>query len=438
MQVATGAQVLPPTPQFTIDAAGYLYCEQVRVKDVQDAMGPLGSPFYLYSHARIQQNYRAYAEALAGMDAIIGYAVKANNNLRLLEMLRDMGSGAVLVSGNELRLAQLAGFDMQKTVFNGNGKTPLEIDMAVHAGCLINIDSEFDLKNIQASARRVAARARVILRINPDIDPQVHPYVSTGLANSKFGIRNARLDWFLQAIRDNHDALELVGVHSHLGSTITKVELFRDATAVMLQFVERIRQARFDTLRYLNIGGGLGIDYQRQGARIPTPQELIDAVRPMLRGTDLTLIVEPGRSLVGNAGMLVASVIGVKANGSKNFIVVDGSMSEMIRPSLYDAYHYITLIEPGIPGEPPHTYDVVGPVCESSDFLGKERVLPRPAPGTGLAVMDSGAYCMSMASNYNMKVFPAEVLVDGNTWRVIRRRQSFDDLLRGYGEPRSR
>jgi diaminopimelate decarboxylase len=432
MQVVAAPAVQNPAPQFEVGSDGFLYCEEVRVKDIQDALGPEASPFYLYSQSRIEANVRAYQEALAGMDAIIGYAVKANNNLMIMQLVRERGCGAVLVSGNELRLARLAGFDMRRTVFNGNGKTPQEIALAVRAECLINVDSEFDLENILAAAKREGRKARVLLRINPDIDPQVHPYVSTGLATSKFGIRTDQLRWFLDRIRQNEAQVELVGVHSHLGSTIKKVELFHDNVVTMLQVIDEISARGFHSVRFLNIGGGLGIDYERKGERIPTPQELIDAIRPCLAGRDLTLIIEPGRSLIGNAGILVCRVIGVKRNGDKRFIVVDGSMAELIRPALYGAYQLITLTEPGVAGEQMATYDIVGPVCESSDFLGKARVLPLPAPGTGLAVMDSGAYCMSMASNYNMKVLPGELMVQGNRWRIIRQRQRFADLLSGY------
>ncbi|KAK4532196.1 hypothetical protein CCYA_CCYA11G3053 [Cyanidiococcus yangmingshanensis] len=434
MQVVATPAVRNPTPQFDFRSDGYLYCEGVRVKDVQEALGPEFSPFYLYSQNRIEANVQAYMEALVGLDAIIGYAVKANNNVMIMKLVRELGCGAVLVSGNELRLAQLAGFDMRRTVFNGNGKTPHEIALAVQAECLINVDSEFDIENILAAARRERRRARVLLRINPDIDPQVHPYVSTGLATSKFGIRTDHLDWFLDRIKQNEELVELVGVHSHLGSTIKKVELFHDNVVTMLRIIDDICAQGFRSIRFLNIGGGLGIDYERNGERIPTPQELIDAIRPRLAGRGLTLIIEPGRSLVGNAGILVNTVIGVKRNGDKRFVVVDGSMAELIRPALYGAYQFIALVEPGQQGKELAEYDIVGPVCESSDFLGKGRRLPEPAPGMGLVVMDSGAYCMSMASNYNMKLLPAEIMVHGDSWRVIRQRQTFTDLLSGYRE----
>lgn len=416
-----------PTPPFDVDAAGYMTVEGVRVNDVVASLGT--SPAYIYSRAQIEGNFRAYQAALEGLDHIIGYAIKANNNLRIVELLRSLGSGAVLVSGNELRLAVKAGVDMTKTVFNGNGKTVAELEFAVSCGCLINIDSEFDLEHIAQAAKKAGKIASVIIRINPDVDPQVHAYVSTGLASSKFGIRNSHLDWFLNRIKEEPDALKLVGVHSHLGSTIKKVDIFKDAAEIMIGFIDQIRAQGFTSLKYLNIGGGLGIDYEREGEDIPLPADLINTIRPQLIAAGLTIVIEPGRSIIGNTGIMVSNVIGVKTNGSKNFIVVDGSMAELIRPALYDTFQYISLTEPG--GEK-QKFDVVGPVCESADFLGKDRVLPTPVEGAGLAVYDAGAYGMAMASNYNMKVKPVEVLVDGKDWKVIRRAETFDDMLALY------
>ena len=402
---------------------GYLYCEKLQVKAIQEQLPH--SPFYLYSLAQLEANYRAYENALDGIDSIVGYAVKANNNLSLLERLRRLGSGAVLVSGNELRISLAAGFDPRRTVLNGNGKTLEELRLAIEHGVLINVDSEFDLAHIRRAAAELDGRADVLIRINPDVDPQVHPYVSTGIKNSKFGIRNERLSWFLTQIRDD-PRLNLAGVHCHLGSTIKKVRVFRDATELMIGFMQAIRDEGF-ALRYLNIGGGLGIDYEHSGEEIPTPTDLIDSIRDLLLD-DTVLIIEPGRSVIGNAAVFVNRVTGVKSNGNKRFIVTDGSMAELIRPSLYDAYQHIQFIEPvdGAVGE----YDVVGPVCESADFLGKGRRLPAPHEGAGLVVRDAGAYCHAMSSNYNLKMRPPEYLVDGDRLTCIRRAETFADYLR--------
>ena len=413
-----------PLPSFETRHDGYLYCEDLRVKDVQAMLQH--TPFFLYSKLQIKRNYDSYARALEGLDSVIGYAIKANNNLQLLRLLQEYGSGAVVVSGNELRLALRAGFDPARIVFNGNGKTLPDLTYAVQCGCLVNVDSEFDLEHIILAATNTGKNVSVLIRINPNLDPQVHPYVSTGLASSKFGIRNDHLTWFLDRIRQE-PLVRLVGVHSHLGSTIKNVGVFKDAAEIMVGFVKRIRELGFETMRYLNIGGGLGIDYERLGSTIPTPTDLVNSIRSQLEEAKLTIIIEPGRSIVGNAGILVCSVTGVKSNGGKNFIVVDGSMTELIRPALYGAYHYITLTEPGV--NEGKSFDVVGPVCESADFLGKDRNLPTPAEGSSLAVMDAGAYCMAMASNYNMKPLPPEVIVDGKAWSIIRRGQTFEDLL---------
>jgi len=403
----------------------YLYCEGINVKDLQNAVQ--NSPFYLYSAAQLRANVAAYAEALAGLPARISYAVKANGNLTLLRILRNLGCGATLVSGNELRLALLAGFDPADMMFNGNGKRRDEVALAVQHGVTVNIDSEFDLEHIAAASHAAAARGAarpvdVLLRVNPDIRPDVHPYVATGMRDSKFGIRAEQLPWFLDRLK-GEPLLRLVGLHCHLGSTIKDVQVFHDATILMGDLTSSIRQQGFE-LRYLNLGGGLGIDYERTG-EMPTPQALLDALRGQLPD-DLTLIVEPGRSIVGNAGVLICRVIGVKRNGDKHFIVTDGSMAALIRPSLYGAYHHIGFIEP-VDGEP-QVFDIVGPVCESADFLGKARMLPTPHEDTGLVVYDAGAYGYAMSSSYNLQLRPAEYLVDGDRVMQIRRAETFEDV----------
>ena len=402
---------------------GYLYCDKLRVKDIQTQISE--SPFYLYSKQQITTNYNAYSVATKSINAIIGYAIKANNNLTILKHLQKLGSSAVLVSGNELHIALKANFNPEKTILNGNGKTIEELMYAIQNQVLINIDSEFDLQHIQQATNEVKKTANVLIRINPDIDPQVHPYVSTGIQNSKFGIQNHKLDWFLNSIKSNQ-FLNLVGIHCHLGSTIEQTQIFYDATILMSKFVKAIRSQGFD-LRYLNIGGGLGIDYHKQGKILPTPLDLINSIRKVLEDQHISLIIEPGRSIVGNTAILVNRVIGVKTNGNKNFVVVDGSMSELIRPSLYDAYHHIDLIEP-CEGQS-ETFDIVGPVCESADFLGKDRHLPSPLEGMGLAVWDTGAYCHVMSSNYNLKMRPPEYWVDGNQLIQIRKKECIEDYL---------
>ncbi|XP_010930238.1 probable diaminopimelate decarboxylase, chloroplastic [Elaeis guineensis] len=414
---------------FSRSTDGYLYCEGLRVEDVMEAAER--SPFYLYSKAQITRNFEAYREALEGLRSIVGYAIKANNNLKILEHLRGLGCGAVLVSGNELRLALHAGFDPSRCIFNGNGKLLEDLVLAAEKGVFVNVDSEFDLENIVTAARVVGKQVPILLRINPDVDPQVHPYVATGNKTSKFGIRNEKLQWFLDAIKSYPNEIKLVGAHCHLGSTITKVDIFRDAAVLMVNYIDQIRAQGFE-LEYLNIGGGLGIDYHHTGTVLPTPMDLINTVRELVLSRDLTLIIEPGRSLIANTCCLVNRVTGVKTNGTKNFIVIDGSMAELIRPSLYGAYQHIELVSPPPPDAEVSTFDVVGPVCESADFLGKDRELPTPAKGAGLVVHDAGAYCMSMASTYNLKMRPPEYWVDNGSLVKIRHGETFEDLLKFF------
>ncbi|CAL5389853.1 unnamed protein product [Camellia sinensis] len=415
---------------FTKSEDGYLCCEGLRVEDVMNNVEK--SPFYLYSKPQITRNFQAYRDALEGLDSIIGYAIKANNNLKILEHLRKLGCGAVLVSGNELRLALHAGFDPTRCIFNGNGKLLKELVLAAQEGVFVNVDSEFDLDNIISAARIAGKKVNLLLRINPDVDPQVHPYVATGNKNSKFGIRNEKLQWFLDAVKAHPNELKLVGAHCHLGSTITKVDIFWDAAVLMVNYIDQIRAQGFK-IDYLNIGGGLGIDYYHTGAVLPSPRDLIDTVRELVLSRDLNLIIEPGRSLIANTCCLVNHVTGVKTNGTKKFIVIDGSMAELIRPSLYDAYQHIELVSPSSPGAGISTFDVVGPVCESADFLGKDRELPTPASGAGLVVHDAGAYCMSMASTYNLKMRPPEYWVeeDGSVAK-IRHAETFEDHIRYF------
>ncbi|CAD5171983.1 unnamed protein product [Musa acuminata subsp. malaccensis] len=413
---------------FSKGEDGFLYCEGVRVQDVMEAVE--WSPFYLYSKDQITRNFEAYKEALQGLRSVVGYAIKANNNLKILEHLKDLGCGAVLVSGNELRLALRAGFDPARCIFNGNGKLLDDLVLAAEKGVFVNVDSEFDLENIVTAARVVGKRVPVLLRINPDVDPQVHPYVATGNKTSKFGIRNEKLQWFLDAVKTHSSEINLVGVHCHLGSTITKVvDIFRDAAILMVNFIDQIRAQGFQ-VEYLNIGGGLGIDYHHTGAVLPTPMDLINTVRELVLSRDLTLIIEPGRSLIANTCCLVNRVTGVKTNGTKNFIVIDGSMAELIRPSLYGAYQHIELVSPPLADAKVSTYDVVGPVCESADFLGKDRELPTPAKGAGLVVHDAGAYCMSMASTYNLKMRPPEYWVDKGSVVKIRHGETLEDFVK--------
>ena len=402
---------------------GYLYCAGLRVNKIQQQVEH--SPFYLYSAPQIRQNYTAYQEAVAQHPAIISYAVKANGNLTILKILREMGSWVTLVSGNELRLALAAGYTPSQMILNGNGKSLAELKYAVEMGVMVNLDSQFDWEHLRQVTQEVGQSVNVLLRINPDIDPVVHPYISTGLQGSKFGIPASQIEWFLQKLTTT-PLLNLVGVHCHLGSTIEKVDVFQQVSRVLADTFAMMRQRGFP-VKFINIGGGLGIDYQHTQPDFAQPANLVQAVQAELP-TDATLILEPGRSLVGNAGALICQVLGVKLGETKNFIVVDGSMTDLIRPSLYQAFHAIDFSEP-VSGENRY-FDVVGPVCESADFLGKNRLLPTPHEGQGLVVYDTGAYGYVMSSNYNGRMRPPEYLVDNAQLTPIRRAERFDDYLK--------
>jgi diaminopimelate decarboxylase len=404
---------------------GELYCDRYSVKTVFQQVGH--TPFFLYSGQEIQDNYDAYANALSDIPAVISYAVKANGNLHILERMQGYGSWATLVSGGEIRLALAAGFDPQRMIYNGNGKTIAELTLAVESGIMVNIDSEFDLDHIQRVTESVGKRADVLLRINPDIDPNVHPYISTGLKNSKFGLNLVQIPEILARLK-GITTLNLAGLHCHLGSTITDIKVFSQTMEVMAAQFVASRELGF-AVKYLNLGGGLGIDYRRTGDAFPTPDDLVNVIRDQIPKGAI-LILEPGRSLIGSAGALICSVIGVKSNGLKKFIVTDGSMAELLRPSLYDAYHCIEFIGP-VRGEL-GTFEVVGPICESSDFLGKDRVLPSPPEGTGVVIFDAGAYGYAMSSNYNARLRPAEYLLEDDQLILIRRAECFDDYMGLY------
>jgi diaminopimelate decarboxylase len=401
---------------------GYLFCEDLRVKSIFDTVAK--TPFYLYSLRALQDNYAAYVDALSDIPSIVSFAVKANGNLHILKSFCQLGSWATLVSGGELRLAIAAGFDPSHLIFNGNGKTISELSKAIDLGVILNIDSDFDLAHIQQIGESMGKSIDVLLRINPNIDSDVHPYISTAQKNAKFGVGLEQVPEILARILDTL-TLNLVGLHCHLGSTITNLDVYRQTMELFSDQFRTIRQQGV-SIKYINLGGGLGINYHKGEDDQPTPKDFVTAIRDLIP-KDAILILEPGRSLVGNAGVLIGNTIGVKRGKTKKFIVTDASMTELLRPSLYNAYHHISLIEPvfGMP----ELFDIVGPVCESADFLGKARFLPPPPEGTGIVIFDTGAYGFVMSSNYNARPRPPEYMVDGNQLIQIRRAESFDDQM---------
>ena len=408
---------------------GELYCEHVPVSRIAKQVG---TPCYIYSHATLIRHIRAYDSAFKNIPHLIAFAMKANSNLAILRLMAKEGSGVDIVSGGELFRALKAGVPPSKIVFAGVGKNAEEIRDALKAGILMfNVESSAEMHGLNDVAASLGKTAPVALRINPDIDPKTHPYISTGLKKSKFGIAADRaLDEFRVASTLSH--VQVVGVHAHIGSQLTEVTPFVESLKKVLGLVDTLK-AQGITIRYLNIGGGLGITYSDE--KPPLPQELADAVSPLVKGLDLTLVMEPGRVIVGNAGILVTKALYEKIGESKRFIIVDAAMNDLIRPSLYNAYHDIRPVSEALLHRPKHAVDVVGPVCESGDFLAKDRSLPEVKPGDLLAVMSAGAYGFVMASNYNSRPRVPEVLVKDGEVHVIRERESYEDLVRGETIP---
>ena len=408
---------------------GELYCEQVPVSQIAKQVG---TPCYLYSHATLTRHIRAYDSAFKNIPHLIAFAMKANSNLAILRLMAKEGSGVDIVSGGELFRALKAGVPPSKIVFAGVGKNADEIRDALKAGILMfNIESSAEMHALNDVAASLGKTAPVALRINPDIDPKTHPYISTGLKKSKFGIAADRaLEEFRVASTLSH--VHVVGVHAHIGSQLTEVTPFVESLKKVLALVDTLK-AQGITIRYLNIGGGLGITYSDE--KPPLPQELADALSPLVKGLDLTLVMEPGRVIVGNAGILVTKALYEKIGESKRFIIVDAAMNDLLRPSLYSAYHDIRPVSEALLHRPKHAVDVVGPVCESGDFLAKDRTLPEVKPGDLLAVMSAGAYGFVMASNYNSRPRVPEVLVKDGEVHVIRERESYEDLVRGETIP---
>ena len=403
---------------------GALQAERIPLADLARAYG---TPLYVYSTATLKRHWRVLDRSLLGMKHLVCYAAKANSNLAVLDLFARLGAGFDIVSGGELYRVIKAGGSPRKVVYSGVGKTDEEIAFALsqRVRCL-NVESGPELARVSLVARRLGLRAPVALRVNPDVDPKTHPYIATGLRRSKFGVsvEEARR-LFLAASGD--PAVDVRGVACHIGSQITTVAPFLDAIARVRALVEDLGRAGV-RLRHLDIGGGLGIQYRDEDP--PHPDAYGTAVRRALRGFGGEVVLEPGRVLVGNAGILLTRVLYVKRSGRKLFAVVDAAMNDLVRPSLYGAHHDIELVaDPA--GRREATLDVVGPVCESSDFLAQGRRMPLPERGDLLCVRSAGAYGFAMASNYNARPRAAEVLVDGDVARLVRRRETWPDLVRG-------
>ena len=407
---------------------GALCAEQVPLEDVARRFG---TPCYVYSRAAIERHYGEFARALAGRRALVAYSVKANSNLGVLALLARLGAGFDIVSGGELARVLAAGGDARKVLFSGVGKTAAEIERALEAGIFcLNLESEHELQRVAQVAAKLGRRAPIAFRVNPDVDAKTHPYISTGLRQNKFGVPYddaARL--YREAV--SMPQVEVVGVGCHIGSLMASAGPFIDAAARILALAQRLEQEGV-RLAHIDLGGGFGIRYCDE-----TPAsigEFVDGALGVLAGRAETLVVDPGRAIVGNAGVLLTRVEYVKRGAEKSFLVVDAAMNDLIRPALYGAWHEVLAVRQADESAAKAVYDVVGPVCESADFLAKERKLAARA-GDLLAVMSAGAYGMAMSSNYNSRARAAEVMVDGGKAHLVRKRESVEELYTGESVP---
>ena len=399
-----------------------LFAENVALSDIAQRFG---TPCYVYSRKALEENFLAWENALAARPHLVCYAVKANSNIAVLNVLARLGAGFDIVSVGELERVLLAGGDASKIVFSGVGKLAYEIERALEVGIhCFNVESESELHQIQRIASKRNQRARISLRVNPDADANTHPYISTGLKENKFGVPiTAALEIYQDAKKMSH--IDIVGVDCHIGSQLTTTAPFLDALERVLTLVDQL-QATGITLKHLDLGGGLGVTYTNETP--PTPGEYIAQVLAKLGKRNLTLMFEPGRSIVANAGVFLTRVQLIKETPHKNFAIIDGAMNDLIRPALYQAHQRIEAVaqREGLAD----VYDVVGPVCETGDFLGKDRELVIEA-GDLLIVRSSGAYGFAMSSNYNSRGRPPEVMVDGDKSYLVRSRETFADLVRG-------
>jgi len=404
---------------------GHLFAEEIPLAELARAHG---TPLWVYSTATLTRHWRVLERSLRGLRHQTCYAVKANGNLAVLSLLARLGAGFDIVSGGELYRVLKAGGDPRKVIFSGVGKRDDEIAFALEVGVrVLDVESAEELARVSIVARRMGVRAPIALRVNPDVDAGTHPYISTGLHRNKFGVPVPEA-LRLYALAACDPALRVAGVAMHIGSQITDVAPFVDAIARMRGLVRELERQGI-AVGHLDVGGGLGIPYDPDAAEPPSPAVYGAAVKRALAGFRGEVLLEPGRVLVGNAGVLVTRVLYRKRNGRRRFVVVDAAMNDLVRPALYGAHHEVEPVGP--PSGKPVPCDVVGPICESADFLARRRRLPEPAAGDLLCVRSAGAYGFSMSSNYNARPRAAEVLVEGDRALLARRRESYADLVRG-------
>ena len=404
-----------------------LCCEDVPIKKIAKEVG---TPFYLYSHATLKRHFHAFDKAFEGIKRLICYSAKANSTHAILALLKNLGSGLDIVSGGELFRGVKAGILPDRIVYSGVGKRIDEIDYALESGILMfNVESLEELDLIDQRAGFLKKKAAVAIRVNPDVDPQTHPYISTGLKKNKFGIDTKTAIEGYKSARSLKN-IEIIGIDCHIGSQITQVQPFKDALKSLISLINELKKIGIE-IKYLDMGGGLGIKYDDESP--PKLNEYAKAIVESLKDTDLQLILEPGRVIVGNAGILVTRALFRKSTGAKKFIIVDAGMNDLLRPTLYDAFHAIW---PVVKSEEESVKaDIVGPICESSDFLAADRQVPDVKNGDLIAVMSAGAYGFAMSSNYCSRLKVAEVMVKDDRFHVVTQRQGYEDLVRGESAP---
>lgn len=404
-----------------------LYAEDVAIKDI---VAKVGSPVYIYSHATLERHFKAMDEAFAPVPHTICYSVKANSNLAVVKNFINLGGGVDIVSGGELYRALKAGVNPQKVVYSGVGKKDDEIEYALNTGILMfNVESEQELTRISEIASRMGKKAGIAIRVNPDVDPQTHPYITTGLKNAKFGIT---IDRAIEEYKRAKDlpGIEILGIDCHIGSQLTKVTPFVDAIKKLKNVINTLKGMGI-SLKYFDLGGGLGIQYNDEAP--PLPADYGTEILAETKDLGLHLLFEPGRNLVGNAGILVATCLYTKQRDDKNFIMIDAGMNDLARPALYGSFHGVKPVVKDQDGV--ITADIVGPICESGDFLAKDREVPMFKQGDMMAFMSAGAYGFAMSSSYNSRPRVAEVMVKGDKFEVIRERETVEDLIKGEKVP---
>lgn len=404
-----------------------LYAEDVAIKEI---VAKVGTPVYIYSHATLERHYKAMDDAFAAVPHTICYSMKANSNLAVLKTFANLGGGVDIVSGGELYRALKAGIDPKKIVYSGVGKKDDEIEFALKSGILMfNVESEEELERINEIAGSLGTKAGIAIRVNPDVDPETHPYITTGLKKAKFGINIERsLEQYKRAAAMTN--VEVIGIDCHIGSQLTKISPFVDTVKKLKRLIANLNEAGI-RLRYFDLGGGLGITYSDEAP--PLPADYGKAIVDETKGMGLHLVFEPGRNLVGNAGIMVGRCLYTKKGEEKNFVIVDAAMNDLARPSLYGSYHGVQAVCKDQEGTV--VADIVGPICESGDFLAKDREMPRFRQGDLVAFMSAGAYGFAMSSNYNSRPRAAEVMVKGDTFTVIREREVREDLIKGESIP---